>query len=688
MSESSASRTYLTKSRFKLAVECPAKLMYTGRDEYVDTKKSDEMLQSLAEGGFQIGALAQVIYVDAAAREGIHWEEIKGNQAEQIQRTNELLKQENIILLESTIQVENFLVRIDVLRKQGNDIDLIEVKSKSFDSSINNPLEASKFVPLLQDVAFQTMVLRKAYPEWNIRSFLMMPDKSKTTNTLSLHRLFPVQFKGVGKDRQTFVKLPDRHQILKIDYDFMVALNVDQHVEKILSSPLKTKAPTGSGDGFETLATQWANLYVNRLEVDPPIGSSNCSNCEFYTDMPTDTARSGFHKCWQKKVHNFHQNSSRDQTVLRLYNDTGGKKKKVLMDSGIFFLKEIKREDLVWTPIDGPLTNAQRQWMDITDEWPGGGDFYFDKAGFQAEQQTWSYPYYFLDFEGARCALPFRSGQRPNAMNAFQYSLHMMYEDGRVEHTDQFLNLSQVDDPHSTLLRALKKSLGDKGTIFRWHNYENMLLNELHDELLACKNPKPDRDELVAFIETLTHKKDKNGRFLRKGERDMVDQCGLAAKYYFHPHTRGSSSIKKVLPAIMRSSIFLKETYSQPIYGASGTMPSLNYTDQSVIWWQEDPEAPGTAIDPYQLLPSMLNSSGGNNSELENLVDAEEKLGAEGGAIQNGGAAMMSYVRYQSGMVSVKEEEVMKAGMLIYCELDTLAMVMVMQGFLDFSCGK
>jgi len=45
----SASKKYLTKSRFKLAVECPAKLMYTGRDEYVDTKKSDEMRQGLAE---------------------------------------------------------------------------------------------------------------------------------------------------------------------------------------------------------------------------------------------------------------------------------------------------------------------------------------------------------------------------------------------------------------------------------------------------------------------------------------------------------------------------------------------------------------------------------------------------------------------------------------------------------------
>ncbi len=679
LSENSISKKYLTKSRFKLALECPAKLMYTGQDEYVDTKKSDEMLLGLAEGGFQIGALAQVIYIQEAVREGIHWEEVKGNQLEQIHRTNDLLQLENVTLLEPTIQVENFLVRVDVLRKRGNQIDLIEVKSKSFDSTETNPLRTAKFIPYLQDVAFQTMVLRKAHSEWSIRSYLMMPDKSKAATSAALHRLFPVQFSGVGKNKRAFVEIPDLHQLPQIDHHFMVALNVDQQVEKILNSLLKTKAPADDEEVFEILATKWANLYANRQEVDPPIGPTLCSKCEFYTDSPTETEHSGFHECWQKKVQGFHLGSTRDQTILQLYNDNKNVKKRS-MERSSYFLKEIKQKDLGWTSIDGSLTNPQRQWMQISGEWPGGADFYFDKVGFQAERETWCYPYYFLDFEGARCALPFRTGQRPNAMNAFQYSLHVMYENGRVEHKDEFFDLSQDGDTHNRLLRSLKKSLGDKGTVFRWHDYENTLLNELHDELLACKNPEPDRDELVAFIKTLTHKTGE-----RKGERDMVDQYKIAAKYYFHPDTKGSSSLKEVLPAIMSSSTFLKETYSQPIYGAGGKMSSLNYTDRSVIWWQEDPEAPGVAIDPYKLLPGILNDRVGSSPEIEILADAEETLGEEGGAIQNGGAAMMSYVRYQSGTVPSKEKEEKKSALLCYCELDTLAMVMVMQGFLEFA---
>ena len=67
---------YFMKSRFRHAVECPTKLMHTGRNEYVDTNSNNEMLQGLAEGGLQIGALAQAIYAKEAMRECA----LRGNQ--------------------------------------------------------------------------------------------------------------------------------------------------------------------------------------------------------------------------------------------------------------------------------------------------------------------------------------------------------------------------------------------------------------------------------------------------------------------------------------------------------------------------------------------------------------------------------------------------------------------------------
>jgi hypothetical protein len=54
---------YLTKSRFKLAVECPRKLYFSvKRGRYQDTMAEDSFLEMLAEGGYQVGALAKLRY--------------------------------------------------------------------------------------------------------------------------------------------------------------------------------------------------------------------------------------------------------------------------------------------------------------------------------------------------------------------------------------------------------------------------------------------------------------------------------------------------------------------------------------------------------------------------------------------------------------------------------------------------
>ena len=54
---------YLTKSRFKLAAECPTKLFYTGKPQlYRNLKQEDSFLAMLADGGYQVGELAKCFY--------------------------------------------------------------------------------------------------------------------------------------------------------------------------------------------------------------------------------------------------------------------------------------------------------------------------------------------------------------------------------------------------------------------------------------------------------------------------------------------------------------------------------------------------------------------------------------------------------------------------------------------------
>ena len=67
---------YLTKSRFKTALECPTKLFYTDKENIYSNKKSeDEFLMALAEGGFQVGELAKHYHPGGHDITSLHYKE-------------------------------------------------------------------------------------------------------------------------------------------------------------------------------------------------------------------------------------------------------------------------------------------------------------------------------------------------------------------------------------------------------------------------------------------------------------------------------------------------------------------------------------------------------------------------------------------------------------------------------------
>jgi hypothetical protein len=148
----------------------------------------------------------------------------------------------------------------------------------------------------------------------------------------------------------------------------------------------------------------------------------------------------------------------------------------------------------------------------------------------------------------------------------------------------------------------------------------------------------------------------------------MIDMCELVKRYYYDPATNGSNSIKQVLPAILNGSCFLKEKYSGPIYGAVGGIPSLNYKD-----WKWIETENGRVLDPYKLLPKMFQDISEKDFAL--LSDSDE--------LRDGGAALTAYARMQFEEMSEYERSEIRKALLQYCELDTLAMVMIYEGWKD-----
>ena len=111
----------------------PDQVVFTGKPEYLDTSLEDSFLAALAEGGHQVGALACVMYPGGIAV-------TDRSHVEQLAMTRELLEQEDVTLYEAAFEARGLFVRVDVLRKQGSRIELIEVKAKSY-----NPLKDGDF---------------------------------------------------------------------------------------------------------------------------------------------------------------------------------------------------------------------------------------------------------------------------------------------------------------------------------------------------------------------------------------------------------------------------------------------------------------------------------------------------------------------------------------------------------------
>ena len=150
-----------TKSAFKTALTCPRQLYYYYDSQtYANQNNDDGFLQALAEGGFQVGELAKIYYgVDADS-------DIKTlDYVSSIEQTKKLFERDDVCIAEAAFRYKNCFVRVDLLKKNDNTLELIEVKAKSWDEKSsftqkkNSNRIASDILPYLYDVAFQKWVV-------------------------------------------------------------------------------------------------------------------------------------------------------------------------------------------------------------------------------------------------------------------------------------------------------------------------------------------------------------------------------------------------------------------------------------------------------------------------------------------------------------------------------------------------
>ncbi len=643
----------LTKSRFKLGLECPNKLFYTGKETYVNNKAGDPFLLALASGGFQVEELARMHYPGGVLIDG------PGHEYEALaQRTAELLQRDQVIIYEAAFLHDSLFIRTDVLVKKGNAVQLIEVKAKSYDPAEPETFEGkggalkSGWVSYLFDLAFQTHVARLAAPGLTFTPYLMLADKSKRASIDGLNQLFRIS--KTADYRTGIVRKVD--SIQQCGASVLTAIEMNDIVGCILDGTHMHEKRS-----FLDWVDHLREVYVHDLYARHATCASACKRCEFHKEVLPEGKSSGKAYCFATQ-HGYTQDDMQRAWVSDIWDFKGSKK---LWEAGKRFMEEVEAADLKVDDDGNGDAKARRRWLQVHYEQQGITTPFIDRDGLAEERAKWNYPYHFIDFETSMVALPFMAGLRPYEQIAFQFSHHIMHEDGRVEHANQVILPKPGFFPNFDFVRALQKALGTVGTIFRYSNHENTVLTQIADQL-AVSN-EADREELIAFIRTITRSRNKSPDPY-VGERCMVDLLDVVINHYYHPAMKGSNSIKSVLPAIISSSEFLQQKYSKPI--SEHGVTSENMTDDHIWLTPQD----GKWNNPYKSLPSVFE--GWTEEELEaNLSEMD--------SLADGGAALTAYGRLQYTDMTDEERHALIRALYRYCELDTLAMVMVVEGMVN-----
>lgn len=645
-------RRYLTKSRFTIACTCPTKLFYTAKPgEYASVWTTDPLMESLANEGNRVGALARLYFP-----EGVLVDTLDHDEA--VRQTDALLEKAQATIFEAAIRHGDLFIRADVLCKTPTGIDLYEVKSKGYSEDDDGDFTtkfgvAAEWLRYIRDIAFQKHVVSQAFPGVSVRAHLYLPDKFRAAVSDDLAMKAAALLNG-EKASLTAEELAT---------PLLRAINVDAVCDLVLNDTYTLGDKTLS---FVEYVAALADHYSQDRRFPPQL-SPTCFTCEFDASAfaLATGEKSGKRECWASLLGWTDQDFATPQ-VFEIGNLPAAKKRSLLEERRLH-MHQLQEADIAPQADGEPgLSQSQRQWMQVTKAVGGDTSSHVDRDNLRAVMASWKFPLHFIDFETCRAVIPFHRGSRSRELVAFQFSHHVMHADGAVEHAGEFLCAQHGVDPGVAFVEALQRELrGDDGAVLHYAPHEVSTLRALAAQIRSRRSEIPNADELLSFIATLAPFGD------QAADRQVVDLCNLVKRFYYSPSMRGSNSIKDVLPAVLDDSEFLREKYSQPVYGAAGGIPSRNFTDMRWV-----AEYDGDIRDPYSLLPpidGVHNPAEKGNGQLPRLL-------------RNGGAAMQAYADLQLASWTPQQRQAVEQALLRYCELDTLAMVFIVEAWREW-CG-
>lgn len=253
------------------------------------------------------------------------------------------------------------------------------------------------------------MVLRELFPNAIIRPFLIMPDKSKTTQIDQIHSLFRLRrIEHPGRKFTSVVVdfIGDPAQ-LRRDH-FLTQVSVEAEV-RLLLPDVKSAAEK-----------YLASLQPKLQKISTPI-SVACRGCEYDFSVEND-AKNGFRECWGKLA-------DIEPHMLDLYHVSsvggrGGPVANNLIGKGKVGLFDVPEASLV--KADGSVGEVNKRQL-IQIEYTRKNAEWMNQ-GFPRILKGFKYPLHFIDFETTAVAVPYHAGMHPYEQVAFQWANASLYK--------------------------------------------------------------------------------------------------------------------------------------------------------------------------------------------------------------------------------------------------------------------
>ena len=501
----SVTKHHLTKSNFKLGVECKQKLKYY-KAKYPSKLQNNDMLEFFAEGGFMVEAIAHAVMLHA-------------NPAAQF---------------EVTLAHDRYQARVDGWEMFPSYAVLTEIKATSVESA--DPLQfltkkdevASEWRPYLLDITFQVMVARLVHPGLEIRPRLCVVNKTKPTNLQGVYANIDL-VDDIDADRDTprAIFTGDR-AALAADH-FLEFIDVSHVVEKLMDDVVDL-----SGSLLEFLDGK-------HTEYAPERAPSLCRNCEFRGDTLTP---SGFAECWGPSP-------TDSPHFLDIHQGYRSKEQKSVFQQ-MLLAGNYRLVDLPDHVVDagGSWGPPRRNQVRVARE-----EKEFLDPQLLVELNSVTYPVHFIDFEASRIPVPYLPGMKPYEQVAFQFSCHTLHsaDSSDLVHS-QWLNLRDVY-PNDEFVRELRNVVGEAGTIVVWSHYEKSTLKGVRRQL---RERGVLDASLARWFEGIVGRESVEGEDSPPAEGPrLLDMLQLSKRYYCHPAMNGSHSIKRVLDSIWATGDFL-----------------------------------------------------------------------------------------------------------------------------------